>query len=502
VRRTDRDDIIFRTMREKFDAVSAEILDCHKRGQPVLVGTTSVEKSEMLARELSAKGVPHEVLNAKNHHREALIVAQAGRKGAVTISTNMAGRGTDIRLGGNAEALARLENPGAPVEELASLVTRYEAQCRSEAEEVRAAGGLHIVGTERHESRRVDNQLRGRSGRQGDPGSSRFYLSMEDDLLRIFGSDKITNFMERMGIKDDEPVENRWVTRSIENAQVKVEAQNFNMRKNLLEYDDVMNYQRKGVYELRRRALAGEGIRALVDESVDAVVKDIMDDFVGEGIQPESWNIPSMRENLERVFAITWEEADGQIRDNSRDELRQRMLREARARLDEAVVRMGDAMFVEVARYGILQLTDSLWKDHLLALDRLRQGVSLRGYGQRNPLLEYKREALQMYMTMNAYRDEQLVAQLLRVEPGEAAPRPAPKAAPPRRTEPAVPVAAPAVSVPEAAAPSAAAPERGQAAREWATAHGVRRNDPCPCGSGTKYKKCCGADAAEAEAPA
>ncbi len=500
VARTDRDDIIFRTMTEKFEAVTNEIVDCHGRGQPVLVGTTSVEKSELLSRELGKKGVPHEVLNAKNHHREALIVANAGRKGAVTISTNMAGRGTDIKLGGNPEALARLENPTAPTSELASLIERYESTCKAEADVVRGVGGLHILGTERHESRRVDNQLRGRSGRQGDPGSSRFYLSLEDDLLRIFGSDKITLWMERMGLKDDEPVENKWVTRSIENAQVKVEAQNFNMRKNLLEYDDVMNYQRKGVYDLRRRALASEGIRELVDDSVNGVVTDVMDDFVGEGVNPENWNTVSIRENLERVFGIVWEDADNKLRDLSREELRARLQRETSERVATTVDRMGEAMFVEVARYGLLQLTDSLWKDHLLALDRLRQGVSLRGYGQRNPLLEYKREALQMYLMMNAYRDEQLIAQLLRVEPDAAAaatPKPTRQQA--RRPDPAeLQLTLPAV--PEEA--PVAAPARGAEAREFAALHGVRRNDLCPCGSGNKFKKCCAGAGEEAESAA
>jgi len=421
VARIDHDDIIYKTQMEKFRAVVADIEAAHERGQPVLVGTTSVEKSEIVSKLLERKGIPHEVLNAKNHSREAQIVAQAGRLGAVTISTNMAGRGTDIKLGGNPEAMAAEEfDPETQPEEYAAALARHRAQCAEEQQKVIAAGGLHIIGTERHESRRVDNQLRGRSGRQGDPGSSRFYLSLEDDLMRIFGSDKITIWMERMGLKDDEPIEHRWITRAVENAQKKVEGHNFNIRKNLLEYDDVMNYQRKGVYEIRRRALEGEGLRDMVEDAVKNVVQDIMDDFVPEGLHPEHWNLGKMRENLERVFGITWPESDETLRDHSRQELQDRMLRDARAKVARMVEELGESTFDEFARMLVLQFTDSLWKDHLLALDRLRQGVGLRGYGQRNPLLEYKREALQMYLMMSAMRDEQVLTNLLRIDPALA----------------------------------------------------------------------------------
>jgi len=496
--RLDHDDIVYKTQMEKFRAVVAEIEERNKRGQPVLVGTTSVEKSEIVARLLERKGIPHEVLNAKNHAREATIVAQAGRRGAVTISTNMAGRGTDIKLGGDPENLASNEfDAVAQPKEYAEAIEQFTEITQAGREEVLEAGGLFIVGTERHESRRVDNQLRGRSGRQGDPGGSRFYLSLEDDLLRIFGSDKITVWMERMGLEDDEPIEHRWITRAVENAQIKVEGHNFNIRKNLLEYDDVMNYQRKGVYEIRRRALSGEDIVGMVRESISNVVQDVMDDFVVEGLHPEHWNIPGMRENLLRVLGIEWPETDDELRDFSRNELKLRMSGDANERLDALVSEMSDEVFSEYARMLLLQFADSLWKDHLLALDRLRQGVGLRGYGQRNPLLEYKREALQMYLMMAAMRDEQLIMRLFHTDVELAT---AAAEAPSKRTarslesgtfkpKPASEVfAAPAPAAPPAAPKR---PEKGDPARLFAHQVGLRRNDPCPCGSGMKFKRCC-----------
>ena len=523
IARLDMEDIVFKTQMEKFTAVKQQILECNKKGQPVLVGTTSVEKSEIVARLLRKENIPHEVLNAKNHGREAHIVAQAGRLGAVTISTNMAGRGTDIKLGGNPEEMAaELASPETQPEEYAAAVERFTPQCAEEREKVLEAGGLFIVGTERHESRRVDNQLRGRSGRQGDPGGSRFFLSLEDDLMRIFGSDKITVWMERMGLQDDEPIEHRWITRAVENAQRKVEGYNFNIRKNLLEYDDVMNYQRKGVYDIRTRALGSEGIREMIDESVEGVVEDMMDDFIQEGMHPEHWQIGKLRENLARVFGIEWEEeTDEELRDHSREELRGRMTDEARTRLEAKIETMGGPdVFQEYARMLVLQFTDQLWKDHLLALDRLRQGVGLRGYGQRNPLLEYKREALQMYMMMSAMRDEEVLKRIFLAQPGlpqaaaaapgrSAARRLAGEGAAPAPQVGVSPVAAgdlfrkpegaPAAAQPEipevmsVTAPAAPPkrPEPGDEARAFAAQFGVRRNDPCPCGSGKKFKKCC-----------
>ena len=538
IQRQDADDIIYKTQMEKFGAVVEAITACHAKGQPVLVGTTSVEKSEIVHKLLERRGVPHEVLNAKNHGREAQIVAQAGRKGAVTISTNMAGRGTDIRLGGNPEAMAAMEvDPSVDADGYAAALARHEASCAEEAEVVKAAGGLHIIGTERHESRRVDNQLRGRAGRQGDPGSSRFFLSLEDDLLRLFGTDKISVWMDRMGLQDDEPIEHRWITSSVEGAQRKVEGHNFNMRKNLLEYDDVMNYQRKAVYELRRKALSGEGIRQLVDDALEAVCKDIQDDFLSAN-RPELWNISGLRENMARVFGVRWEESDELLRDLAREELKGRIRNGGRGRLDARVAEVGEEAFVDYARMSLLRATDDLWKDQLLALDRLRQGVGLRGYGQRNPLLEYKREALQMFLMMSASRDEQVLsdclgqtAELMKAAAAVSGKRTARKLAdnnfrlPAQAPVPAeqvmaalaaaglptgggegtddgplalpalpLPVSAPA-SVPPAAedavAEPAGPPAKGEEARAFAVRYGLRKNDPCPCGSGLKFKKCC-----------
>ena len=527
IARRDHDDIIYKTQMEKFAAAVDEIAVINERGQPVLVGTTSVERSEIVSRLLQRRGIPHEVLNAKNHAREAMIVAQAGRKGSITISTNMAERGTDIKLGGNPEAMAADEHdPDTDTENYEAALAVYEEQCRLEREEVLSAGGLYIIGTERHESRRVDNQLRGRSGRQGDPGDSRFYLSLEDELLRIFGSDKITVWMERMGLEDDEPIEHRWISSSVENAQRKVEGHHFNSRKNLLEYDDVMNYQRKGVYEIRNRALRGENILEMVREAAKNIVGDIMDDYLGEGLHPEHWNLEGMRTNMERVFGVTYDsESDEEMRDHSREELRQRLLDEAQGTIDAVMQRFRDAAaeagdegeedddhtFREYARMLLLQYTDNLWKDHLLALDRLRQGVGLRGYGQRNPLLEYKREALQMYMMMSAMRDEQLVSQLVRTQPQvaqAAANAPNQKRAARQLVKgnfkpasevfsgggdgaaAATPAPLPPMAPPKPAAPPPR-PSPGEQARMFAHQLQVRRNDPCPCGSGKKYKKCC-----------
>jgi len=415
----------------------------------------------------------------------------------------MAGRGTDIKLGGDPEALAAEEaNPEVDEAAYDKALERFVVQTQAERQEVLKAGGLFIVGTERHESRRVDNQLRGRSGRQGDPGGSRFYLSLEDHLLRIFGSDKVTVWMERMGLEDDEPIEHRWITSAVENAQIKVEGHNFNIRKNLLEYDDVMNYQRKGVYEIRRRALAGENVVEMVEEAVGNIVQDMMDDFVVDGLRPEHWNLPGLRENLKRVFELEWEESDDALRDFSRVEIRDRIRDGGLEKINAVREAMGEDVYVEYARMLLLQYTDNLWKDHLLALDRLRQGVGLRGYGQRNPLLEYKREALQMYLMMAAMRDEMVVTQLVHTELEQAQ---AAAEAPSKRTarrlvggnfKPAdqvfaEPTPAPAAAPEPAIAEPMTAPQPGDEARLFAHRFSLRRNDPCPCGSGKKYKRCC-----------
>jgi preprotein translocase subunit SecA len=513
VQRIDHEDVVYKAQAGKFNAVMEEIAAAHGRGQPVLVGTTSVDKSAFLAKLLEQRNIPHELLNAKNHEREALIVAQAGRIGAVTISTNMAGRGTDIKLGGNPEAMARAEvDPAVDPEGYAAAVVRHTEECAIEADKVRAAGGLYIIGTERHEARRVDNQLRGRAGRQGDPGASKFFLALDDNLLRIFGSDKMSVWMERMGLQDDEAIEHRWITSSIENAQKKVEGYHFNSRKNLLEYDDVMNYQRKGVYQLRRRALEGQDIRGMVDDSLRSVITDIMDDYCDEGLNPEHWNLVGIRSNVERVFGIVWSETDDQLRDMARLDLERRMLEEGRGLIEAKRTELGEAAFDQVARMFVLRLTDDLWKDHLLAVDRLRQSVGLRGYGQRNPLLEYKREAFHMFLMMSSMRDELLLTRLVRAQLAPQQPAAARPLAIPAggglnfpNLPTGLPGAAPEVeeepeesgysgfgqeSAPPAAPPRP--PQPGDEARAFAEQFGVKRNDPCPCGSGNKYKKCCG----------
>ena len=516
VQRKDFEDIVYKTQMEKFRAVMQDIVECNKRGQPVLVGTTSVEKSEILSELLRRNSIKHEVLNAKQHAREAQIIAQAGRLGGVVISTNMAGRGTDIKLGGNPDDLAR--EWADPVNDPAGFevaLVKAKEQCAEEAAAVRAAGGLHIIGTERHESRRVDNQLRGRSGRQGDPGSSRFFLSLEDDLLRMFGSDKITVWMERMGLKDDEPIEHRWITGSIENAQKKVEGVHFQSRKNVLEYDDVMNYQRKAIYDLRKRALAGEGIMDMVHEAIENVLDDLIAECFDEAANPEQWDLADFRKRFQQVFLIEWPDTDAGIRDHSRAELRERMLAETRAGLEERLAVLGEERFKALARNALLRDTDSLWKDHLLAIDRLRQSIGLRGYGQRNPLLEYKKEAFNMFMLMSALRDESVLQKLFQIStvPVEAGPREVqmpefmeeedegrPSAILP--TQGFRPI--PRIPAPAAAAPAAPPrrPMAGDEARAFALAMGLRKNDPCPCGSGLKFKKCCGTNLPDADTSA
>jgi preprotein translocase subunit SecA len=512
VQRLDHHDIVCKTQAEKFRKVMQELEECYEKKQPVLVGTTSVEKSELVARLLTKKGIPHEVLNAKNHAREAEIVAQAGRLGAITISTNMAGRGTDIKLGGDPEGLARMEvGLQASPDEWSAAVAKYRAQVDDERAKVMAAGGLHILGTERHESRRIDNQLRGRAGRQGDPGSSRFYLSLEDDLLRIFGSDKIIVWMERMGLKDDEPIEHRWITSSIEGAQKKVEGHNFNIRKNLIEYDDVMNLQRKAVYDLRRRALTGENVRQMMLESIAALIADFMDEHIGESTSVEAWNTEAFLRRIDEVFTVTWEETPAQLKELSRVEIKQRLTDSALAAYEGKEKEIGEEGMRQLERMLLLQFADQFWKDHLLAMDRLRDGIGLRGYGQRNPLLEYKKEAFQMFQLMNSLRDEAVLSRLLRIQMqvAETASSSPSKAMAKRLSSgalddeleqqdaPAMPEYEP---IPVMSAPQAsfARPAKGAETRLFALEHGVGRNDPCPCGSGLKYKKCCYEEPGEA----
>ena len=500
IMRLDNDDIIYKTTGEKFRAIMKDLETRHENRQPILVGTTSVEKSDLVSRLLEEKGIPHNVLNAKQHQNEANIVALAGRLGAVTVSTNMAGRGTDIKLGGDPVLLAQAE-VGIDEEGYEAVLAKFTEQCLGEREKVLDAGGLHILGTERHESRRIDNQLRGRAGRQGDPGSSTFFLCLEDDLLRIFGSDKLIGWMERMGMKDDEPIEHRWVTKQIESAQKKVEGHNFNIRKNLLEYDDVMNLQRKTIYSLRRRALLGEDVKTMIQNAVTSLVDDVVEECMDPTVHPEEWFVTEMKEHCDRIFGIEWEETDVEIRDLAYDNIRSRILNEVQELYQVKEEELGDDTTRELERKMILHFTDQYWKDHLLAMDRLRHGVSLRGYGQQNPLLEYKREGTEMFMLMSSLRDEAIISNILRFKPEMLLPNVNTSRNATQQIIDSMNEQEesddPQLNIPVVARPTPVKkapvklPKKGIEAKRYAEQNGLNKRDPCPCGSGTKYKKCC-----------
>ncbi|MEC8381250.1 MAG: preprotein translocase subunit SecA [Myxococcota bacterium] len=513
IARLDHDDIIFKTESEKFAAVMKEVKRAHSTGQPILIGTTSVEASSKVHKYLQMYNIDHEVLNAKQHHRESEIVAQAGRLGAVTVSTNMAGRGTDIKLGGDPEKLARAEfDPESNPEGYQEAFARYQVQCAEEKEKVLAAGGLYIIGTERHESRRIDNQLRGRSGRQGDPGASRFYLALEDQLLRIFGSDKLIVWMERMGMKDNEPIEHKWVTKQIETAQMKVEGHHFNTRKQLLEYDDIMNLQRMAIYEMRRRALAGDNIKELIDTAIQSLTEDVLTECMDPNINAQEWDIDLLREHCTRIFELEWQESDEDIRDFAYAEIKSHIINHAHERYFNKTEELGDDQMSNLEQMLLLQLTDSYWKDHLLAMDRLRDGIGLRGFGQLNPLLEYKREGTDLFMLMNSLRDESLLRNLLNFKPEMVgmldgskpnARRIVSGEGPVQSADNGLDMLSDFVEVdlskhseePEQEevleAEKPARPEKGEAAKRWGLEHEIGRNEPCPCGSGMKFKKCC-----------
>jgi preprotein translocase subunit SecA len=611
VRRIDHQDLVYKTEREKFAAVTNEILDAHEKGRPVLVGTTSVEKSNAISKILKKKGIPHAVLNAKQHEKEAYVVAQAGRKGAITVSTNMAGRGTDIILGGNAEMLAKLDfkeqgrDPDAEPEEFEKLVQKYEETCKKEGEEVRAAGGLHIVGTERHESRRIDNQLRGRAGRQGDPGSSRFYLSLEDDLMRIFAGDRVKALMERMGMPDDEPIEHPWVTKSIEDAQRKVEGRNFDIRKNLLEYDDVMNEQRKTVYKIRQQLLLGiytpeildedgkatgkirkiETLPRLVDDVKPAVTEmllhfgtpmpspgeevkrpktiddieeiydmeqlrtdiyqfwgyrfdykekeakdpkgiyerlmkeipssltqqrerllDLIDGIIGAVVEescptnkpPEDWDWKGIRSAFIEHFGVKPKDYEN-IHDLS--DLAHELYKQALAVLEEREKEMGTELLLRVFRHFYLEEIDKQWVEHLTNMEHLRDGIGLRGYGQRDPKQEYKKEGYDIFVNMMAATTSNVITKLMRVrlqketdiermerEDYERHQRAARQMQLRHGGEVAD-------GDRDGAAGQSQPPPRPQVRVQSQRREGpkIGRNDLCPCGSGEKFKKCHGA---------
>ena len=433
--RNDFPDVIYKTKRGKYKAAVAEIAELHAKGQPVLVGTTSIAQSEDLSAMLKRQGVPHNVLNAKFHEMEAQIISQAGQPNAVTIATNMAGRGTDIVLG----------------------------------EGVPALGGLHIIGTERHESRRIDNQLRGRSGRQGDPGSSRFYLSLEDDLMRLFGADNIASLMDKLGMEEDEPIEHSLISRSIEQAQKKVEAQHFNTRKNVLEYDDVMNQQREVIYGQRRQILHGENLRENIFFMIEKLIDHGMDLFVNEKVHAEEWDFDGLIEYATDLFAAEGDLQKAELENMSRDEIREDLLEAASENYDRREVLFGDENMRDLEKVVMLRVVDAKWMDHLDAMDMLRQGIGLRAYGQKDPLIEYKIEAFDMFGQMIEHIQEDIVRYIYRVNivtTAQAEDR----------------LAQATTSHGDDAGPK-------EPVRNKAT---VGRNDACPCGSGKKYKKCCG----------
>ena len=440
--RQDYPDVIYKTRREKFEAVMDEIVELHTKGQPVLVGTISIDISEELSRKLKKRGIPHTVLNAKNHEAEAEIIAMAGQKGSVTISTNMAGRGTDIVLG----------------------------------EGVTDLGGLHILGTERHESRRIDNQLRGRSGRQGDPGSSRFFLALEDDLLRIFGGERITGIMEKLGMEEGEPIEHKLISRAIENAQAKVEGHNFDIRKQLLEYDDVMNQQREVIYKQRREALSGKNLKAYIEEIIFDKAEEIADQFADERALPEEWDFKGIDEAVFKQFNLRLGEIDADTLDGLTGEGLAQMIGEAAiSAYVEKEQMIGADEFRNLERYIMLQTVDNLWKDHLLSMDHMKEGIGLRGYAQQNPLLIYKKEGFEMFQDMIARIQEETLSILFRIQLAE-----------PDELEE--------LHKPEEQQLIFSGGE-GQSARKKPVKRAekkVGRNAPCPCGSGKKYKKCCG----------
>ncbi|MCD6363714.1 MAG: preprotein translocase subunit SecA [Synergistetes bacterium] len=421
--RIDYPDVIYRTEREKFAAVADEIEELYKKGRPVLVGTTSIEKSERLSKLLKARRVPHQVLNAKYHEKEAQIVAQAGRLGAVTIATNMAGRGTDILLGGNPEFLAkeRLRREGKDPNEVSPEKWRkvYEEMKKITDEEhkkVVELGGLHIIGTERHEARRIDNQLRGRAGRQGDPGSSRFYLSLEDDLLRLFGSEKISSLMQKLGMREGEAIEHPWLTKAIESAQKKVESMHFEARKYLLAYDDVMNKQREVIYRERRYVLETENPKEHLLKMVEDVVDLLMDAYLSEEILPEERDVKGFMQRLRGLFPFEIDLPESEIAEMEREEIRNRIIKKAKEFYDDKEKRMGEETLRQIEKLVMLHVLDTRWKDHLLALDHLRQGIGLRAYGQKDPLIEYQFEAFELFKELIARIKEEIITYLFRVE--------------------------------------------------------------------------------------
>jgi len=480
--RPDFPDVVYKTEKEKFAAAIEEIKQLHAKGQPVLVGTISIEKSEVLSELLKKWGVPHNVLNAKQHEKEAEIVAQAGRKGMVTIATNMAGRGTDILLGGNPDAMARQwrrENPEAGEEEYAAKLEDCRELCRQEHDEVISLGGLHILGTERHESRRIDNQLRGRSGRQGDPGSSSFYLSLEDDLLRIFGSERVSKIMDLLKIEEGEAITHAMISKAIENAQKKVEAHNFDIRKHLIEYDDVMNKQREVIYTQRKEILAGRDIRASFMEMIDETVGDIVAAYAIDKVSGHQWDWEGITETLHRTFAIDVDFPEQTIARLNPENFSKMLKEQVLQLFSDKLGHFGDELMDHLIKVIMLQTIDQQWKDHLLSIDHLKEGIGLRGYGQKDPKQEYKKEAFNLFMALILRIRAEVVEKIFWVQLSREA-----------DMEEEVERLEEEQRKQKHKLTFNMAPE--ELAKPAKTARVAGRNDPCPCGSGKKYKKCCG----------
>lgn len=486
--RMDHPDVVYRTEKEKFQAIADEIKEYSERGQPVLIGTISIEKSERLSSLLKHRGVKHHVLNAKFHEKEAEIIAQAGQKGAVTIATNMAGRGTDILLGGNAEALFKQQviyrGEELSEEEQAKAFDSIKATCEANRKEVLALGGLHIVGTERHESRRIDNQLRGRAGRQGDPGSSRFFLSLEDDLLRIFASERVSNLMLKLGMEEGVPIEHKMVTKSIENAQKKVEAHNFEIRKHLLEYDDVMNKQREVIYKHRQAVLKATDVTEDILSMIEQTGEHLVDTFCPEEQYAEEWDLKGLAELIQGQYGLDLFQPDD-LKDMGREGLKEELIEKLKkAYQDKTTFLIQEQgatpeLVHYVERTILLQMIDQHWKDHLWGMDQMKDGIGLRGYGQKDPLAEYKREGYDMFAGMMGRIKNDTLERLFKFQlvRGE---RPEPEPEAPRPSQ---------LNLNRGGETASAPPQRTvQRAEEK-----VGRNDPCPCGSGKKYKKCHGA---------
>ena len=489
LRRIENSDMIYRTEREKFEAVVKEIRQCNEKGQPVLVGTITIDRSEKLSAMLKRAGIKHVVLNAKYHEKEAEIVAQAGRKGQVTIATNMAGRGTDILLGGNPEFLARdilrrreIDPAQATPDQWREAIAQVKPDIDKEHEEVVAAGGLHIIGTERHEARRIDNQLRGRSGRQGDPGSSRFYVSLEDDLMRIFAAERISGIMQRLGMEEGVPIESRLVSRQIESAQKRVEGQNFGYRKHVLEYDDVMNKQREAVYGLRRQLLVGPDQKEYLMGIADEIMAGIVQQFANEETSPSEWDTEALVRGVTQQFGFDMRAEGIDPGELGSKELEDALVKRAHEIYDakEALISAPAMRFHE--RMIMLQIVDSHWKDHLLAMDHLKEGIGLRGYGQRDPLVEYKKESFTLFEDLMSRVEDDTIRFLFLLQPVDEKKQAEEAERRKRRQQ---------MMLDQQAAASGGT-GNSQVKRDAAK---VGRNDPCPCGSGKKYKKCCGVNA-------